>query len=280
MTVRLLTALLCVALASIAAACGGGQALHDASARGIVTCKPSSGGTGKAGLGALVYFYDEGSSSTGGPIVRREWNFDDGSGWTEARTLVVPHVFETKGNYKVQLRCTDAAGNTGSDFIFVQIKDKYDADPVFVVLGCDESDEDVPQGDGTVLRYHKWRWTTISYDPEDRNYRDNPILDVSKSQLPPGDPDFDLLRVIHSEGDPKADFCGIDTDGDGVGDDLDFDRDDDDPQLKRTFSFPHVLETSGRCLSKSKEDVYVWKIKSSISSSEKHTKTGHVTLMK
>ena len=82
-----------------------------------------------------------------------------------------------------------------------------------------------------------------------------------RDDVPPDAPagtDFDLLRV-YSEGSDK-DFVTPDLDDDGV---------DDDPSVRRTFVLPHVLEVSGRCIGRSKEDVYVWKIKAVDSNGEK-----------
>jgi len=123
--------------------------------------------------------------------------------------------------------------------------DGYDAPVVRMLWGADEGDEYRQGADGKPLRYHTWRWRCLAYDPEDPAYTENHVLAIAI-----GDPDFDLLRV-YSEGSPK-DFAKPDLDDDGV---------NDDPSVKRVFILPHVLEVSGSCIGRSKEDVYVWKIK-------------------
>ncbi|MDQ3023483.1 MAG: PKD domain-containing protein [bacterium] len=281
MSFHIKAALACAAFIVLVASCGGGSAIErDSSAKGIITCKPSSGGTGKAGTHSVIYFYDDGSSSSAGPIVKFEWNF--GNGWEDCTQTggLCPHFYDLPGTYVAHLRVTDSTGKKGQEKIKIVIEQGFDAEPVFMVWGVDEGDE-FEQGSGGRYRYHTWRWRTLSYDPEHPEIRESPTLAVSTT--PPGDPDFDLLRVILSSGDPDFDFCGIDTDGDGDGDDLDGDGVDDDPSFERNNAYwPHMHQLSGRCqVIKSNPDVYVWKIKTiGVNGEGKKEYTGHVTLLK
>jgi hypothetical protein len=277
MTARILAALAVVLLLSTA--CGGNSVVRDSAAKKTVLCTPVATCT-EAGPGSVIYFYDGGSSSTNGPIVSWEWDF--GAGYEDATELegLACHTFASKGNYQCTLRVTDGIGDVCERSVKVKIKPQYDAAPVSMVFGPFESDS-VRQGGGGSLSYHHWRWRTLSYDPEDPAYIDEPVLEIAGPQLPPGDPDFDLLRVVYSAGG-RDDFCGIEIgDGDATGDDLDWDRRDDDPTLKRTFVLPHVLEKDGSCISRSKEDVYVWKIKTRSGKGAQITEhRGHVTILK
>lgn len=265
MPIRILSAVLAVVLLGALAACGGGSQLERSlSAKGIVASKPGSS-CPTAGKNSIIYFYDDGSSSSNGPIVKFEWNFGDG--WEDATSTegMAAHFYATPGTKVAHLRVTDSTGRKASEKIKVMIVDGFDADVVRMLWGVDESDESRQVADGGYLRYHHWRWRSLVYDPEDERYTENTVLAIS-----PGDPDFDLL-CVYSEGSAK-DFVTPDLDGDG---------EDDDPSVRRTFVLPHILEVSGSCLGRSKSDVYVWKIKTkSTSGKTMHDYRGHVTVLK
>ena len=259
--------LLMLATVMVMSACGGGafDPERTASARGIITCKPSSGSTGTAGKMSTIYFWDDGSESSNGTIVKWQWNFGDGwEDWTNTGGLSY-HTFGEPGTYNAHLRVTDSEGRKGNGKVKIDIVEGYDAPVERMLWGVEEGDEYVDGSDGTSTRYHNWRWRCLAYDPENPRYNENHVLAISH-----GDPDFDLLRV-YSEGSDK-DFVTPDLDDDGV---------DDDPSVRRTFVLPHVLEVSGRCIGRSKEDVYVWKIKAVDSNGEKKMEyKGHVTVLK
>jgi len=272
MTVRISLALLCAALVSILSACGGGTTLErNSSARGIVVCKPAGGTT--AGRSATVIYYDDGSTSTNGPIVSWEWNFGDG--WQDATDTegICAHTYSGVGTFPAHLRVTDSTGQKSSAMIKTTLSDGSNADPIFVVLGSpDESFSDGKGSDGSSHRYHNWRWRCISYDPEDATFEAPPELTIRR-QLPPGDPDFDLL-VCKSDGS-SSDFILGDLDGDGT---------NDDPSVRRVFVLPHVLEVSGRCLSPIRESptIFAWKVKPAAGANGEGKKeyVGHVSLLK
>lgn len=252
------------AAALMLASCGApAEADRVPSARGIIVAKPGTS-AGRAGAPCTIYFYDAGSSSSNGPIVKYEWNFGDG--WEDATATegLAAHKFDVPGTVNAHLRVTDSTGKKDNAKVKVIVESGFDAEPVTIVLGADESDETGIGPDGKELRYHKWRWRCLAYDPEDSRYGASHTLSIS-----PGDPDFDLLCVF-SEGSEK-DFVLGDLDGDGV---------DDDASVKRTFVLPHVLEVSGRCIGRAKQDVYVWKVKSTDTFGKTKELKGHVTLIK
>ncbi|MEP0814793.1 MAG: hypothetical protein HRF49_09035 [bacterium] len=249
----------------IASCSGGGiEPSRTPSARDIIVVRPGTS-TGMAGSPCLIYFYDDGSSSSNGPIVKYEWNFGGGwEDWTSTDGFAY-HSYDAPDTYNAHLRVTDSTGRKAVGKVKVVVVQGYDSDIVRMYWGADESDEFRPGADGKSYRYHEWRWRCLAYDPEDSKYGENHVLAVS-----PGDPDFDML-VVYSEGSEK-DFVVADLDGDGVG---------DDPSVKRTFVLPHVLEVSGSCLGRGKQDVYVWKITSfSKTYGKAHELKGHVTLIK
>lgn len=265
MQFRLLTVLLALVLISALSACSGGSQLErSTSARGIIVCKPGTT-CGQAGRNSIIYFFDDGSSSTNGPIVKYEWNFGDG--WEDCTSTggLASHFYDTAGTMNAHLRVTDSTGLKGSDKVKVIIVDGFDAPVVRMLWGVDEGDTNKKGADGTAVRYHTWRWRCLAYDPEVPAYTENHVLAIAI-----GDPDFDLLRV-YSEGSSK-DFVKADLDDDGV---------NDDPSVTRTFILPHVLEISGSCIGRGKEDVYVWKVKAVGANGEgKKEYVGHVSLLK
>lgn len=265
MSVRLLIVLLGAALISTLSACGSSSQLErNTSAKGIITVKPASS-CGKAGINSTIYFYDDGSSSSNGPIVKFEWNFGDG--WEDCSGTggLASHFFDTPGTQNAHLRVTDSTGKKASEKVKVTIEQGFDADVVRMLWGADESDEFRQGADGSRLRYHDWRWRCLSYDPENPAFTENHVLAIAI-----GDPDFDLLRV-YSAGS-RDDFVMPDLDDDG---------EKDDPSVKRVLVLPHVLEVRGSCIGRSKEDVYVWKIKTIGANGEgKKEYTGHVTILK
>jgi len=265
MITRLLTALLAAVLISTLSACGGSTPIErSSSARGIVVAKPASS-CGQAGRNAIIYYYDDGSSSSDGPIVKYEWNFGDG--WEDCTSTggLASHFYDTPGTKNAHLRVTDSTGQKAIGKVKSIIVDGFDAAVVRMLWGVDEGDEYRVGSDGKRLRYHTWRWRCLAYDPEDPAYMENHLLAIAI-----GDPDFDLLRV-YSEGSAK-DFVLADLDDDGV---------NDDPSVKRTYILPHVLEVSGSCIGRSKQDVYVWKVKAVGANGEgKKEYVGHVSLLK
>jgi hypothetical protein len=275
MSVRFTLALLCAALTCLLASCGGsGAALdHDPSARGIVIAKPGTGGVSAASPGSTIYFYDEGSSSTEGSIVKWEWNF--GGGWQDctATAGICSQTFSKAGTFTSQLRVTDSAGNKDTGKVKTIIADGIDADDVFIVIG---SPDEGFTGDSSKGRYHTWRWRCISYDPDDANFEAIPSLDIRRD-LPPGDPHFDQL-VCHSAGS-TTDFTLGDLNGDGIS---------DDPSVKRALVMPHVLEVSGRSLSQGLNDSFTWTLLPAVQSHEGSKATscggtgyvGHVSILK
>jgi hypothetical protein len=121
------------------------------------------------------------------------------------------------------------------------------------------------QVDGQRLRYHRWRWAPVCYDPDDASFR----CDTDFSIANPGEGTPDIY-VVEMAADGSVKIAG-DWDGDGVDDDCDGAAD-------RSFPAVHVFEV--RCPSKSKEDVYVWKVRMSSGESSKKEFKGHVTLLK
>jgi len=197
--------------------------------------------------------------------VKYEWNF--GYGWEDwsGTDGLAAHNYDTPGTMNAHLRVTDATGRKASEKVKVIVEQGFDAEVVRLLWGVDEGDEFGQGSDGKRLRYHTWRWRCLAYDPENPRYTENHVLSIAI-----GDPDFDLLRV-YSEGSAK----------DFVMADLDDDRVNDDPSVKRTFVLPHVLEVSGRCIGRNKQDVYVWKIKAIGANGEgKKEYVGHVTILK
>lgn len=265
MNSRILIMLLALVLMYVLSACGGGSQLErGTSARGIIVCKPGSS-CGQAGKSSIIYFYDAGSSSTNGPIVKYEWNFGDG--WEDCTGTggLASHFYDTAGTMNAHLRVTDSTGQKASEKVKVIIVDGFDAPIVRMLWGVDEGDEFRQGADGKRLRYHDWQWRCLAYDPENPSYTENHVLAIAI-----GDPDFDLLRV-YSEGSSK-DFVKPDLDDDGV---------NDDPSVKRVLVLPHVLEVNGSCIGRGKEDVYVWKVKPVGANGEgKKEYVGHVTLLK
>jgi len=265
MIIRVPILLLGAVLVSTLSACGGSnQFERTSSAKGIIAVKPVSS-CGQAGSNSVIYFYDDGSSSTSGPIVKYEWNF--GAGWEDFSSTggLASHFYDTPGTQNTHLRVTDSTGQKASGKVKVMIVEGFDAQVVRLLWGVDEGDEYRQSSDGSRLRYHNWRWRCLSYDPETPTYTENHILAIAI-----GDPDFDLLRV-YSAGSTK-DYVMPDLDDDGV---------NDDPSIKRVLILPHVLEVSGSCIGRGKEDVYVWKVKPVGANGEgKKEYVGHVTLLK
>lgn len=264
---RNLIVLLLLTAVLMIASCGGGMQPdpdRTTSGKGIISVKAATGSP-RAGAPSIIYFYDDGSSSSNGPIVKFEWNFGDGwEDWTSTDGLA-SHTYDVPGIMNAHLRVTDSTGKRASDKVKVIIEQGFDADVVHMLWGVDESDADDLGADGKSLRYHEWRWRSLAYDPEIPSYTENHVLSIAI-----GDPDFDLLRV-YSEGSRK-DFVLGDLDGDGL---------DDDSSVSRVYVLPHILEIRGRCIGRGKEDVYVWKIKAIGANGEgKKEYTGHVTLMK
>jgi hypothetical protein len=123
--------------------------------------------------------------------------------------------------------------------------------------------------DGKRLPYHEWAWRCICYDPDDPTYECYGELEITGGDLD-GDGRGDVLCYLDSDG--KRVVAG-DWDADGVDDDC-------DGFTNLTHSSEHTFVV--RCPSKSKEDVYVWKVKEKKKESTEGKKeyVGHVSLLK
>lgn len=101
-------------------------------------------------------------------IVKWSWRIDgqwfdaplpDGEYW-----LQIDHPGETN----VLLRGIDSKGNDCSSPIKIRSRERFNSPPVVLFDGPqDFGEHEASQADGTVLRYHEWRWNiSRSYDPE------------------------------------------------------------------------------------------------------------------
>lgn len=177
--------LLLVAVLYIAACGASGTTDRSASARGIVVSKPGVGG---AGTGAGIAHADV--EEVGYPsrvrlwaeyvgtvtIVKWEWRVDDGSTnqwplvWHDATADDGVFWLELNkpGTINAFLRGVDSNGNTCTSPIKIRSRNNYNAAPVVLFdEPLDYGEHEEKQADGTVLRYHEWRWDiSRSYDPE------------------------------------------------------------------------------------------------------------------
>jgi hypothetical protein len=255
---RLYHSVLAAACASALTACGGTStpADHAATAKGIITCKPAAAHP-RCGSPCNVWFYDDGSSSLEGPIVKWEWKFNTGhgggggGGWFDATATrgLVMQGCPRPGTFTATCRLTDALGNTGTEKVSVDVRGGADAEPACFVADASSSS-----------RYHEWRW--LLHDPDSPDFDGHLAECIIEADLD-GDGEFEpLLRLT---GDPATDPKVCDLDGDGA------------PE-----SF--IVDAQGpiitiQCPRKAKEDVYVWKIKTRESGKLKEY-TGHVTILK
>lgn len=259
-SVMSLLGLACVLL--LPACSGNAVGDREAAAKGGITVKPACDSPA-AGVPCTMRFFDDGSSSPNGDIVKWEWKIG-GGGWVDytATAGEAWAHFDKPGTVVAHLRVTDAAGFEGTEKAKLSLRYNNNAEPVLLV---DLTDTEVAGGG---LRYHQWLWNSSrSYDPDDADWGiEHGMLEISGGDLD-GDGAPDVVLRCGSDDPRMPDIETADLDGDG---DVDASC---GPHVQ-----PHQFQVDA--LAKGKEDVYVWKLTSTDAAGKKYTKSGHVTLMK
>jgi len=164
---RFLMILLLLAAVISAAACGSSGLADRMAAKKDTGACVAHADVDEVGYPSHVRLWAENTGSV--EMVSWSWRTRDGE-WHEAALPDGVYWLEiTKpGTINAQLRGIDANGNTCSSPIKIRSRNNYNAAPVVLFDGPqDFGEHELMNGDGTILRYHEWRWSTSrSYDPE------------------------------------------------------------------------------------------------------------------
>jgi len=163
---RFLTALVLLAAAFNAAACGSSAALDRTVAKKDTGACVAHADVDEAGWPSHVRLWAEYIGTV--TIVKWSWRIDgkwydaplpDGVYWLE---------MNKPGTFNALLRGVDANGNDCTSPIKIRSRNNFNAAPVVLFDGpLDYGEHEELQADGTMLRYHEWRWDiSRSYDPE------------------------------------------------------------------------------------------------------------------
>jgi hypothetical protein len=163
---RYFVVLALLAISVIGAACGTSTALERQASRiHRPECEAHADVT-EVGNPARVRLWAENTGDV--PIVKWSWRIDgqwydapmpDGVYWLQ---------LDHPGNVNALLRGVDGKGHDCSSPIKIRSRERYNSAPVVLFDGPqDFGEHSATQDDGTVLRYHEWRWDiSRSYDPE------------------------------------------------------------------------------------------------------------------